>query len=84
MLVPRDKLRVLGDDTHADDCGSSRSRLPESMPKECSAETPPALLGGNSKPLHIRHGSRSEFQRNASGHRSVGAEKIVGNTSTQV
>jgi hypothetical protein len=65
-LIPRDKLRVLGDDTHADDCGASRSRLPESMPDQLSAETPAALLRDHTEPFQVRHGGRGKLQRNAS------------------
>jgi len=55
VLIPRDKLRVLGDHTHADDIGPSRSGLPESVPNEFSTETAPALLGRYAKPFQVCH-----------------------------
>jgi hypothetical protein len=51
VLIPRDKLRLLGDDPHADDRSSSSSRFLESMPNEFTAETSATLLGAHAQPF---------------------------------
>jgi hypothetical protein len=84
VLIPRDELRVLGDDTHADDRSASRSRLLESMPNEFGTETPATLLGRHAQPFQVGDGRRSKLERDASCHGSVRVEQIVGNPSIQV
>jgi len=52
-FIPGNEFDVLGDDTHADDRDSGRSRFLEGMPEKCGAETPAALTREHTKPLDI-------------------------------